>query len=210
MSKVLRGGPRPGAFILSESTHSRSRDNLTIKSGSVLRPGEVCGAVASTGKIVPLGRDTKNNLTVGSLTGGSGGTNGTFPLAFTGGVGSGAAGTFTVAGGALTNVTITNHGNYTTAPTAVFTASAGLTGAAAPITLTDVSPSDGSDDVAAISIYGYDASEADVMGAFVTRDAEVIEDALVWPEGILAADKLVAIQQLKDRGIIIRPRSYVG
>ena len=33
MVNVLRGGLRPGAFILSESTHSRSRDNLTILAG---------------------------------------------------------------------------------------------------------------------------------------------------------------------------------
>lgn len=70
-----------------------------------------------------------------AITPGTGGTNGTFALAFTGGTGSGAAGTFTVSGGQLTAVNITNPGNYTAAPTLSFAASSGLTGAAAPIAL---------------------------------------------------------------------------
>jgi hypothetical protein len=68
-----------------------------------------------------------------SLVAGSGGTNGTFALGFSGGSITGMAGTFTVAGGALTAITITNPGlgTGTTPPTLGFTASAGLTGASA-------------------------------------------------------------------------------
>lgn len=62
------------------------------------------------------------------VNGGSGGTAGTFNLAFTGGTGTGAAGTFTVTAGAITSVTITNPGVYTVAPTLSFAASSGLTG----------------------------------------------------------------------------------
>lgn len=71
----------------------------------------------------------------GTITGGSGGANGIFPLAFTGGTGSGAAGTFTVSNGALTAITISKSGRYTVAPTFSFAASAGLTGAASTATL---------------------------------------------------------------------------
>ncbi|MER8394089.1 phage tail sheath subtilisin-like domain-containing protein [Mesorhizobium sp. M1340] len=71
----------------------------------------------------------------GAITPGAGGTNGTFPLAFTGGTGSGAAGTFTVAGGALTAITITAAGRYTVAPTFSFAASANLVGAASAVVL---------------------------------------------------------------------------
>ncbi|MER9579387.1 hypothetical protein NKJ48_26930 [Mesorhizobium sp. M0114] len=67
----------------------------------------------------------------GAITAGSGGANGTFDLAFTGGTGSGAAGRFVVAGGALTQILITAPGSYTVAPTLSFAASAGLAGAAA-------------------------------------------------------------------------------
>jgi hypothetical protein len=65
-----------------------------------------------------------------AITGGSGGANGTFDLAFTGGTGSGAAGRFVVAGGALTQIVLTAPGSYTVVPAFSFAASSGLTGAA--------------------------------------------------------------------------------
>ncbi len=62
---------------------------------------------------------------------GSGGTNGTFSLAFSGGAGSGAAGIFVVASGAVVSTLITANGyGYTSAPAVSYAASAGLTGAA--------------------------------------------------------------------------------
>jgi phage tail sheath protein FI len=66
---------------------------------------------------------------------GNGGTNGVFPLGFTGGTGSGAEGTFTVAAGKLTDITITKGGRYSVAPTPTFDASVGLVGAVATVTL---------------------------------------------------------------------------
>jgi hypothetical protein len=75
----------------------------------------------------------------GAITGGSGGTDGTFAFSTTGGNFSVApTGTFTVSGGALTAITITGPGEYIGAspsvPTLVLTASAGLTGASATLT----------------------------------------------------------------------------
>ena len=70
-----------------------------------------------------------------SLVGGSSGTNGTFDLSFTGGTGSGAAGVFTVEGGALTEIIIIAPGSYTVAPTFDFSASSGLSGASATCVL---------------------------------------------------------------------------
>jgi len=83
--------------------------------------------------VVPYG------CTAGAVTAGSGGTNGTFALAFTGGnFATNPTGTFVVAGGVLTTVTLTTPGRYVgsspTAPTLSFTASAGLTGAACTLT----------------------------------------------------------------------------
>jgi hypothetical protein len=82
---------------------------------------------------------TPYGCTAGSVTAGSGGTNGTFALAFTGGnFATNPTGTFTVAGGALTAVTLATAGRYLgsspTAPTPSFAASAGLTGAACTLT----------------------------------------------------------------------------
>ncbi|AZO67387.1 SGNH/GDSL hydrolase family protein [Mesorhizobium sp. M6A.T.Cr.TU.016.01.1.1] len=71
----------------------------------------------------------------GAITAGASGTDGTFDLAFTGGAGSGAAGRFVVAGGALTQILITASGSYTVAPSFNFAASAGLAGAAAAVVL---------------------------------------------------------------------------
>ncbi|WP_339678375.1 hypothetical protein [uncultured Zhongshania sp.] len=67
-----------------------------------------------------------------SLVVGSGGTDGTFAVAFTGGAGSGAAGWFTVVSGAISAYEITARGRgYTSAPTVSFSASSGLSGASA-------------------------------------------------------------------------------
>jgi hypothetical protein len=61
---------------------------------------------------------------------GATGANGQFALAFSGGGGSGAAGTFTVSGGAVTAVNLTKRGkSYTSNPTVSVAASAGLAGA---------------------------------------------------------------------------------
>jgi len=65
---------------------------------------------------------------------GTGGTNGTFALAWSGGnFGVNPTGTFTVSGGVVTSITITGPGIYVgnaiSKPTMVFTASAGLTSA---------------------------------------------------------------------------------
>lgn len=71
-------------------------------------------------------------LSTTSLVGGSGGTDGTFDVAFSGGSGTGAAARFTVSGGTLVSIVITNPGTgYTSAPTLSFAASSGLSGASA-------------------------------------------------------------------------------
>ena len=75
----------------------------------------------------------------GSITGGSGGTvDGVYPLAFTGGTlatgGAPATGTFTVASGAVSAITLTSPGAYTAAPSFSFAACAGLSGASASVT----------------------------------------------------------------------------
>lgn len=81
--------------------------------------------------------------TTGSIpitTPGSGGTNGTFALGFSGGnFGTNPSGTFTVAGGVVTAINITGPGLYVgaspSAPSLSFSASTGLTGASASLTV---------------------------------------------------------------------------
>ena len=48
---VLIEGKRPGAFLLSEATGQRARENITIASGAgIVAPGSVLGKVTATGK----------------------------------------------------------------------------------------------------------------------------------------------------------------
>lgn len=63
---------------------------------------------------------------------------------------------------------------------------------------------DGSQTAAGITVYGYDATTADVEGVIIETDAQVIGDALVWPTGISAGDKATAIAALRDRGVKVR------
>jgi lysophospholipase L1-like esterase len=85
------------------------------------------GVFATTAKALSNGV-----INYSSLVAGTGGTNGTFAIGFSGGVGTGAAGYFTVAGGSITSIALTATGDsYTSAPTMSFAASSGLTGASA-------------------------------------------------------------------------------
>lgn len=91
--------------------------------------------------IIAPGYTSQAQKGLGDITltdGGSGGTDGTFALAFTGGTGSGGAGTFTVTSGAVTSVTITDPGVYTVAPTLDFSASTDLTGEDITVALEDL------------------------------------------------------------------------
>lgn len=59
-------------------------------------------------------------------------------------------------------------------------------------------------DATAILLSKTDASAAAQACAVIARDAEVIADALVWPDGISAQDKADAIAQLAALHIIVR------
>lgn len=109
--------PALSAFITSEA----DRAETAADAASLSR-----GIFATTAEGVGYGV-----IGHGAITGGSGGTNGQFDLAFSGGTGSGAAGRFVVAGGAVTEIFITAPGSYSVAPSFDFSASSGLTGASA-------------------------------------------------------------------------------
>lgn len=73
--------------------------------------------------------------------GGTGYTNGTFPLVFAGGGGTGAAGTVTVTGGVVGTPVVTSKGyNYTSAPTVTAPGVTGGTGAAAYVATISAAP----------------------------------------------------------------------
>lgn len=98
-------------------------------------------AIAAPSDVFASTADALSQGVVGysGIVAGSGGTDGVFDLAFSGGGGSGAVGKFVVSGGALTSITIIFPGvNFTSAPSPDFSASAGLTGASATLLLGNV------------------------------------------------------------------------
>lgn len=112
--------------------------NAALKTGmhALRLAGHKLGVVPRLIGFPGVTQSQPSGIAFGAITTpGAGGANGTYALAFIGGTGSGATGTFTVAGGALTAVTITNKGVYTAAPTLSFVASTNLVGAAATLVL---------------------------------------------------------------------------
>jgi hypothetical protein len=109
--------------------------------GSGYLPGDIvqvafAGGGSDTAPILlaELGASGVTSITL--VSGGSGYTNGTFALAITGGGGSGATGSFVVAGGIVTTVTLTAGGaGYVGTPAVSFAASSGGTGAEAVASL---------------------------------------------------------------------------
>lgn len=96
------------------------------QSTNTLRPGWIARWLyASVG-------GSGSGVTVVQNAAGTGMTPGTYPITFSGGTGSGAAGTVTVSATAVTAVNLTNPGKYTVAPTATIGGSPGGT----PATLT--------------------------------------------------------------------------
>lgn len=120
--------------LAADTDAANALNYSNIATTSAATSGVYANAAASN---VPQGL---TQASVGTITGGSGGTNGTFNLSWSGGNFSvNPTGTFTVAGNVLTAVTITGPGLYIggapTIPTPSFAASAGLTGASVALTI---------------------------------------------------------------------------
>jgi len=66
---------------------------------------------------------------------------------------------------------------------------------------------DGSQTAAGIVIADYDASNGDVQGVIIARDAIITTSNLVWPADIEAAEITTALAALAALGIIVREES---
>ncbi len=85
----------------------------------------------------------------------------------------------------------------------------GITTATGKAKSVDPSATDGSQFAAGVLLQGVDASSAasssaPVTGIAVVRHAIVADHALIWPTGITAAEKLAALQQLQNLGVLAR------
>jgi hypothetical protein len=132
------------AALASQNAAGVSAGNAATSEANALVYNNTATIASATAGVYPntAASNVPRGLTqgsVGAITAGSAGTNGTFALAWSGGNFSiNPTGTFTVAGGVLTAVTITGPGQYIgaspTVPTPSFAASAGLAGAAVVLT----------------------------------------------------------------------------
>jgi len=123
-----------GTFATNAAASATSAANYAAAAANTsIAAGAYPNSAASN---VPRGL---TQASVGSITAGSGGANGSFALGWSGGNFSvNPTGTFTVSGGAVTAVTITGPGLYIgsspTVPTPNFSASSGLSGANVSLT----------------------------------------------------------------------------
>lgn len=70
--------------------------------------------------------------------------------------------------------------------------------------LTQQEQATGAETAYGVLIQDTDASENDAETVIIAREACVASHALVWPTGMTTTEKTAAIQQLKERGILVR------
>ena len=68
----------------------------------------------------------------------------------------------------------------------------------------DPAATDGTETAAGVLLQAVDATSADAPGLMLARHAIVSDNALVWPAGITTGQQIAAINQLKDRGLLVR------
>jgi len=202
-------------FLISEANGNRSRDNGILVSGQNLGAGTVLGKTVTAGTITGAAAAGNTGTgTIGSLTVGGGAKegvykvtivepatnagefavedpegrtrgNGTVAVAFTGAI------NFTIADGG-TDFVAGDQFNITVSQTT------------AKYKILAPAGTDGSERAAAILLADVNATAADQACAVVSRHAEVNGNELVYPGGITAAEKDVAIAQLEALGLMVR------
>lgn len=70
--------------------------------------------------------------------------------------------------------------------------------------LTTQDPKTGAETAYGILLQDTDAATADQETVIAARDAAVAGNALIWPTAITTTEKTAAVEQLKERGLLIR------
>jgi len=202
-------------FLISEANGSRSRDNGILVSGQNLGAGAVLGRTATAGTIAAAAAaGNTGNGTMGTLSVGGGAKVGDYKVIIVepaanagvfevidpegvlvgrGNVASAFAGdvNFTLADGATDFIS----GDLFTLTVSQLTTKYKVLAPAA---------TDGTQRAAGILLADTDASAADKACAVISRQAEVNGNELVYPGGITATQKDVAIAQLQAAGVMVR------
>lgn len=202
-------------FLISEANGNLSRDNATLTSGQNLGAGTVLGATVTAGTVTgAASAGNTGNGTIGTLSAGGAAKAGVYKALIIEPATN--LGSFSVTD---PDGVLIGHGVVGTAFSGpvVFTISDGGTDFVAgdmfEITVSQLTQklkilapaaTDGTQNAASILLADTDASAADKACAVVARKAEVNGNELVWPGGITAAQKSIAIAQLAAAGILVR------
>lgn len=202
-------------FLISEANGNRSRDNGILISGQNLGAGTVLGKKATAGTVTGAAQagNTGNGTITGLSAGGAakvgvyravciepGANVGTFALFDPDGV---EVGTATVAVGFTGPVNFTiNDGAADFISGDTFNIS--VSGLTSKYTILAPAATDGTQIAAGILLSDVNATAADQPCAVITRQAEVNGNELVYPGGITAPQKDIAIDQLQDNGVMVR------
>lgn len=204
-----------GGFVISEANFHRSRDNATLASGENRGAGTVLGKLTTAGTIAgAAGAGNTGNGTIGSLTVGGGAKVGVYKAICIEPATN--LGTFEVEDPDGFIIGRANVGSAFAGPVN-FTISDGATdfvsGDIFEITVSQLTQkhkilapaaTDGTQIAAGILFADVDASAADQKCLVIARQAEVNGNELVWPGGITATQKDLAIAQLAQLGILVR------
>ncbi|ACL57429.1 head decoration protein [Methylobacterium nodulans] len=205
-------GRHTAEFLKSEAEGYRSRENITVASGSgVLMPGTVLGRITSGAATAAAKAGNAGNGTISAVTTGTNVQPGVYRVEFTAAtkfvvvdpdgeeVGQGSTG---VAFAGPLGFTITAGGTpFASGDGFDITIAAG-SGKYVP---TDLAAVNGSAQAAAVLYHRVDATSVDVLAAAIARDAEVYGARLVYHASVDQPGEVAAkVAELKALGIIVR------
>jgi phage tail sheath protein FI len=212
---VLTEKVHAGEFVLSEGNRTISREEVTITGSAAYPAGQVLGKISTGTATAEAGSGNTGDGAMGAVTVGGAAKEGVYTLTFVEpdtdagdfivedpdgvAVGSGKVAVAFSAGG-LSFTLADGSADFAVGDTFAIT----VVVSSEKYTDHDPDATDGSQVAAAVLYAAVDATDDDVAGVAIVRDAEVSADLLTWHTGITADEKSLATAQLKSRGLILR------
>lgn len=212
---VLTEEVHAGEFVLSEGNRTISREEVTVTGSAAYKAGQVLGKISAGTATAEANGSNTGDGAMGAVTVGGSAKEGVYTLTV---VEPGTdAGDFVVEGPDGVVVGSGSVGSAFSAGGLSFTLADGSADFAAGDSFTitvvvssekytdhDPAASDGSQVAAAVLYAAVDATDGDVAGVAIVRDAELVGDSLTWKSGITDDEKSLATAQLKSHGLILR------
>lgn len=191
--------------IKGEAPGRRSRDNVTVLSGEVLSMGQVVGKDYKA--ITGFSQDSGSGVSESNVSLGPKAKQGDYVIH---GNGSGSGYIIGPDGYEIERITslaysgqhIQIDSDATLSDGDQYTVTVG--DSSGKFVALDPSAVNGAQEAFGVALGEYDASEGDLPGVIVARDAEVVDPGLVWPDGITTEEKETALAQLRSLGIVER------